>query len=79
MLKVVNIDLLLKHYNNSVLSELDVQDLALKVEFSKRPMLYVIPEYKPVAGVRCIVASAHKANYIGSKQHFTQLDASFKI
>jgi hypothetical protein len=79
MLEIVNIDLLLQHNYDSVLSELNVQDLALKVEFSKRPMLNVVPENESVAWIGCVVSCAHKADDVGSKQHFAKFDASFKI
>jgi len=69
ILEIVYINLRLEDNHNSILPQLYIKDIWFEVEFTKRPMLDVVPQNQPVEWIVTIFTSPYKTYDIGPEKH----------
>lgn len=65
--------------NLLVLSELQVEHIALEIELAERPVLDVVPQNEAVAGIAGVIARSYESNDVGPKQHLSELDTAIEV
>lgn len=67
MLEIIDVNFLLENHDNSVFSQLNIEDISLEVQLSKWPVLDIIPQNKSVWWVWSILTGAYKADDVCPK------------
>lgn len=79
VLEIIDVDFMFKYNDNLVFSQFYIQDISFEVEFTKWPVLNIVPKNKSLRWVTVIISGSYQCDYISSKKHFCHLHTALEI